>query len=173
VRQAISDDLRELATSKQQLLAENRVLDELAKRAKVEVPEALIDEEIRRRWQAAESPFLTSRGLTQDQLASAEAGWVQDPATRADARRRLGVSLVLRAVAERDKVEVTPELVRDLVQSSARAFGEEVTNVGEALAGEEQAAQQVASVAFHVATVAHVMKRAKVEVEAGGAKARK
>jgi trigger factor len=165
VKQTIAADLRELANSQLQLLVENQVLDELAKRARVEVPEALIDEEIRRRWQAAESPFLTSRGLTREQLESAETGWIQDPATRTDARRRLGISLVLRAIAERDHVEVTPEQVRDLVQSSARAYGEEVANVGEALAGEPQAALQVASVAFHVATLAHVMKQAHVELE--------
>jgi trigger factor len=165
VREAIADDLRELAASHALLRAQEAVLDEIVRRAQVDVPEPLIDEEIRRRWMSAEGELLARRGFNGEQLSEAQEGWVKDPATRKDVRRRLAISLTLRAIAERDHVQVTPEQVKELIQTASKTFGgQEVADPAEALAGEEKAAEQVANVAFFTATVAHVMNHARVNV---------
>jgi trigger factor len=162
VMKSIVSDLEKERANETLLKAQNLVLDEVARRASLEVPEALIDDEIRRKWQGAESPFLVRKGFKPEQLKEALEGWLGDPATRSDAERRLRISLVMRAIAERDQVKLEPAEVKKLIARAGRIFGVEIDNPGEALAEDTEAAEQVMAVALHVATVEHVMKRAKV-----------
>jgi trigger factor len=172
VMKSIVSDLEAELVNETVLKAQNLVLDEVARRAQLDVPEALIDHEIRRKWQGAESPFLVRKGLKPEQLKEALEGWLGDPATRADAERRLRISLVMRAIAERDQVKLEPAEVKKTIARGGKIFGVEIDNLGEALAEDTEAAEQVMAVALHMATVDHVMKRAKVNFQGAKKRAR-
>ncbi len=144
---------------------ENLVLDELVKRAKVTVPKELVDEEIRRHWGQVEGKELVERKFDVDEQNEALNLWLADPPTRADVERRLQVSLVLKAIGERDKLSLSPEKMESLIANSASAFGFSKQQVHEGLREKGEQTQKMANVAYHLMMVEYVMGKAKLDFE--------
>ncbi len=141
--------------------AREQVLDVLVERAGVEVPPALVDEEIRRRWVEAERPILQRKAFEADELQQALEGWLQDPLTRADATRRLKVSLVLAAIARRDQLQPRREAldaIVGLLTGPAKLPREELKKV---LQSDAAARERVANVMMQLAAIDHVMSKVK------------
>ncbi len=144
---------------------ENLVLDTLVERAKVKVPKELVDEEIKRHWGQVEGRELVERKFDVDEQNEALNLWLNDANTRADTERRLGVSLVLKAIGEKDKLSLTPEKMEQLLVKSAAAFGFTPQQVHEGLREKGELTQKMANVAYHLMMVEHVMSQADVEFE--------
>lgn len=158
VMDSIREELEEEAADELWLEAQDRVLDELVARAQVKVPQELVDEEIRRRWGQLEGKVLAEKGFDSDEQKEALDGWLADRVTRADCERRLAVGLVLRAIAEKDKLALTPEKLDEILEQSASAFGwsaEEAKAAG-------RADPAVQPLAWHLLAVGHVMEKAKI-----------
>jgi trigger factor len=164
VMESIANELLDEQADVLWLDAQNLVLDELASRIQVELPPALVDEEIRRRWMAAEGPVLEEKEFSPEEKQEALDLWMKDPATRADVERRLRISLALKAVAAKDKLVLRPEKTFDVLQDSAAAFGLTSAQLREALV-DPTAASQLQNVAWHLLAVEHVMGKAKVHFE--------
>lgn len=79
--------------------ARDAVLDALAARTALEVPDAAVDDEIERRWAAAEAPLLEERGFSSAEQDEALATWLADPPTRLAVLRHLKLLAALEAVA--------------------------------------------------------------------------
>lgn len=145
--------------------AENLVLAELVARAKVQVPKALLEDEIRRRWAEVEGQALVEKGFDVEEQNEALKAWLDDPATRAECERRIAAGLVLRAIAERDKLALTPEKLEAIVAGYAKPFGFGDADVQAALRESKEQTTRLHDLAWHLLAVEHVLKAAKVTFE--------
>lgn len=103
----LSEVLESLANDAQQeqlaLLGEEatrRALEAVAERAKLDVPDNLIDLEIGWSWRSGQDPVLAQLGVQMEQREAALRARLNDAQARAEARRRVAVTLTLRAIAE-------------------------------------------------------------------------
>ncbi|WP_254360602.1 peptidylprolyl isomerase, partial [Corallococcus exiguus] len=144
--------------------ARNRVLDEIVARADVTVPKALVDEEIRRRWKQAEGEVLAQKFFSLEEQQEALDGWLHHPGIRDDVERRLKIALVLRAIAQRDKLQLTPQVTLELLKESSEPFGITEAQLRESML-DPAASAQMTDVAWHLLAVEHVMTQAKVTFE--------
>ncbi len=158
-RSAIAAALVEERASVQRLEEERAVLDALAAQVDVALPQALVDEELRRCWLSAEGRSLAALGFTDAERRESYESWRTDAATRAEVEKRLKIALALRAVVEAEGLKVTPARLRELVARSADAWGLEPAACLEALAGDRG---PWVDVAWHLMAVEHVMQRVVV-----------
>jgi trigger factor len=148
--------------------AQNLVLDAVVARTDVKVPEALIQEEIRRRWSQMEGEALALKNFSLEEQQEALDGWLHHPGIRDDVERRLKIALVLRAIAARDKLQLTSGKVRELLEVRSAPFGITPQQLSESLADPTTSAQMT-DVAWHLLAVEHVMSQAKVRFEGADA----
>jgi trigger factor len=142
--------------------AREHVLDVLVERARVEVPTALVDEEIRRRWVEAERPTLMRKAFRPNELEQALNAWLRDPFTRVDATRRLKIALVLASIARRDQIQPqleTLDSIVGLLTGPANVPREEVERV---LEGDPAARERLANVMMQLAVIDHIMSKVKL-----------
>lgn len=114
--------MRERAVSLRQE-AMNLALDEVRGRAPVELPPALVDQEIWQRWAEAEGPALLRFEVDDVEIERAAEAWLGDPELRADAARRLHIGVVLAALARRDGLGDVRARRDALVSEAARSLG--------------------------------------------------
>lgn len=164
VMTSLAEELLEERGDQLWLEARNRVLDALAARLEVRLPESLILEELRRRWQAAEGEALEEKQFTPEEKAEAFEGWKQDAATRADVERRLRVSLALKAVAERDRLKLEPGDIFRVLEDHLEAYGLTAAQVREALVTPETA-EPLRNLAWQQLAIDHAMSKAIVHFE--------
>lgn len=141
---------------------QERVLDALAERVKVELPEALVTEAIRQRWWRQEGRALVHKGFDQSEQDEALAGWLTDPAVRLDAIRSLRIDVALEALRAAHGVEVSREAFDALLGELAPAFGVTAKALREEAKQDPQVARQLAELAVRGATVELVMSKVKV-----------
>ncbi|WP_375755678.1 peptidylprolyl isomerase [Corallococcus exercitus] len=144
--------------------ARNRVLDEIVARSNVTVPKPLVDEEIRRRWLQMEGEVLARKFFTLEEQQEALDGWLHHPGIRDDVERRLKIALVLRAIAQRDKLQLTPQTALELLKESSGPFGITEAQLRESMM-DPAASAQMMDVAWHLLAVEHVMTQARVTFE--------
>ena len=161
IREELEDELSDTLT----LEGQDLVLDALVERADPRVPQALVDEEVRRRWGQLEGKGLVARGFDSNEQQEALDSWLSDPLTRADAERRLKIAVVLKAVAEQHKLQLTPAKLQELAQTTVAPFGFTPADVKEALGESRELTTQMAQTAWHLLAVEYVMSKAKVKFE--------
>ncbi|MDY7232517.1 peptidylprolyl isomerase [Hyalangium rubrum] len=169
VMRHLGEEIAHERTTEAERDAREQVLDVLVERAKVEVPTALVDEEIRRRWMEAERPILQRKAFEADELQQALDAWLQDPLTRADAARRLKIALVMAAIARRDQIQPRREdldSIAGLLTGPAKIPREELKRV---LQSDPSAQERLANVMIHLATLDHVMSKVKFTAAGTGA----
>lgn len=149
----------------QLLMAQEAVLDALAARTAAQVPKALVDEEVTRRWADSEGKFLEARKFVPEERQEALLSWLSDPGTRAEAERRLRIGLALGAVARAAKLELTPRKLEELVVLVGAEHGVEAKQAAAALKDSRAATEKMVQAGWHLLAVEHVMARAKVTVK--------
>lgn len=145
--------------------AENLVLGAVAARTSVQVPPALVDEEIRRRWLASEGSNLQERGFSKEQLDGALAGWQAHPELRAETERRLRIGLALGAITRQEDLQPTPEFAAEVVDEVAATSDVTREELLELVKADKQMAAKLAALAQHLYVVQYVITRAKVRYE--------
>lgn len=139
--------------------AREAALAQLAARAPVEIPDALVDHELSRRWAAHEGPLLLERQVPDAALEVALRGWLDNPGLREDARRRLHISVVLGAVARRDGVRPTRENIGPYLAPIAASLGLDLDGAMEALRQDPAFAAAALAQIHHQLVVDHVLSR--------------
>lgn len=162
---SLADELDREQTDAVWVSAENRVLDELARRAPAEVPAGLVDQELQSRWEQTEAPALRALDVGEAGQKAALAAWLTDDALRTEATRRVRIAAVLVAIVERDQIALTPAAMQQVLARAGKAFGAEPRSLKDAFRGQPALAEQAASAALHLLAVSHVMARAKVYLE--------
>ena len=149
------------------LLAQGRqlVLMEVARRTQVEIPSELVDEEIRRRWAAAEAPSVAALEFSDAEQEESLNTWLADEATRQEVELRLRIALALGAIVKRDKLVLTPEFVQGLLRQEAEAQGLSVHEVADGLRDSPAHQARIEQLGWHLLAVEHVMKHAKLHFE--------
>ncbi|PZR08038.1 MAG: hypothetical protein DI536_25720 [Archangium gephyra] len=141
--------------------ARDLVIDALVDRTVVDVPAALIDEEIRRDWARLEEPFLRSRDFGPEELREALDGWLRDAATRVEAERRLRLALALRAIAQQEGIVFDKEAMGLMVNDAKTRFGLKPATMKKAL-DDTNVVTQLMGLGMHLRTLQFVMDRATV-----------
>jgi len=161
IREELEDELAGLLW----VQARDMVLDEVARRAPVELPRPLVDEELRRRWVQAEGQAMVKYEFDVDEQRDALQGWLTDPATREDAERRLHIGVVLKAITEAEKLQLTPEKLEELIRDHSEPFGLTADDVHAALRETPETTQRLTELGWYLLAVEHVMNKAKVTFE--------
>lgn len=151
--------------------AQERVLDELVFRAGVEAPTELVDEEIRRRWGQLEGKALAEKQLDADEQQEALEAWLGDPLTRAEAKRRVEISLVLKAIVDSEGLRLTPQAVDEILEDLGAGFGLAPEEAKAAVRADPSLLAQSQNALWHLLAVRHVMSKAEVHFEGRGGRA--
>jgi len=141
----------------------DQVLDLLVERSGAEVPSSLVDEEIRRQWQAVEQPALQHWKLSAHELQAALESWQWAPHMRGETERRLKRVLVLAAIAARDKIQPRAQDLEALMVSMAGMAHLPREEWKRVVESDPAMAQRVQNLLLQQATFDHVV--AKVEFE--------
>jgi trigger factor len=144
------------------LLAQQRVLDEVATRTQVRIPSELVDQEIRQRWSASEGVTVRELDFSSEEQQESLHTWLHDARTRAEVEQRLRIGLALAAICQRDGLTLTPERVEALLQEQAAAAGVSMEELVASLRAEPQHLARIDQMAWHQMAVDHVMSRAQV-----------
>lgn len=140
------------------------VLEQLSLRVQASIPEAIVEEELRRRWEESERPLLQERNLPPEKQGQALQNFLDNPGLRADAFRRIRVSLALAAIAQKEGLSPDPEILQELLQLASEEAQLQRDEVKQALASHSPEAFRVAQTALHLTVFEFVMARAHIEV---------
>ena len=165
VMDTLREELEDELAGQLWVQAQDLVLDEVARRTPVELPRALLDEELRRRWVQAEGQAMVEYQFDVEEQQEALQGWLTDPTTRADAERRLRIGLALKAVTEAEKLQLTPEKLEELIRDHVEPFGLTAEDVHAALRETPETTRRLTELGWHLLAVEHVMSKAKVTFE--------
>jgi trigger factor len=165
VTQSVIDQMKEEHTQLLLLQARQQVLGEVALRTEVEIPPALVDEEIRRRWGATEGVSVAELNFSDEEQEEALNSWLQDESLRLEVELRLRIALALGAIVKRDGLTLTPAHVEKVLLDEAEAQGLTPAEVAAALRAEPEHQARIEQVAWHLMAVDYVMKKAKIEFE--------
>ncbi len=163
--ESIARELAEESVEAQRLEATQRVLDEVAERTRVELPEALVEDEIRRLWGRTEGRLLARRGVPAGDQEGALQGWLEDGGQRLEAARRLRIALGLKALVEREGLKLEEADVHRFLDEVAEELGMERGEVEQALKENRAVARAAAETALHLRAVEYVMERARIHFE--------
>jgi trigger factor len=165
VMDSIVAELEERLADTLWLEAEQRVLDVLAERTRVQVPATLIDEELRRTWGRQEGRTLVLLNTPPQYQEQSLQDWLADDFQRHDAERRLRVSLGLRALIDQGQLRVTDADLHALLDRISATLGLSRDEVEHGLKEDRTLAHTVAQTALHLRAVEGVMERARVHFE--------
>ncbi|WP_304608602.1 peptidylprolyl isomerase [Hyalangium versicolor] len=163
--ESIVEQMKEEHTQLLLLQARQQVLVEVAKRAAVEIPRELVDEEIRRRWGATEGVSVSELNFSDEEQEEALNSWLQDESLRDEVEMRLRIGLALGAIVKRDGLTLTPAFVEKVLLDETASQGLTPAEVAAALKAEPELQSRIEQVAWHLLAVDHVMKKAKIEFE--------
>lgn len=162
--QAAMDKVTELVDEERAALESLRfqdaVLDTLSEHTQVELPPALVDEEIRLRWAAHEQPLLKEKGFHPDEQQEALQAWQHSAQVRADAERRLRVSLALEAVGRREGWELSPEELHESLRELAAELGLDVREAAQVVEKDPALAERLTRTARHLMLVSRLVAAA-------------
>jgi len=161
VLSALALELEEALADKRWGTAQELVLDEVVRRTAVLAPGWLVDDEIHRRWSETEGQELQALAFGPQVRVESLETWLKDPATRAEAERRVRISLALEALAERDQLVPSPERLRRTLRDATGALGLPPTE-GERMDLLDGAG---ADLAWQLTAVGYVMDRARIHFE--------
>ncbi|MFL5352372.1 peptidylprolyl isomerase [Archangium sp.] len=164
VMESIADEIADERADDMWLEAQERVLDELVLRTEVELTVEMVDEEIRQAWSATEARLLAQKDFAPDELQEALDGWLEDPNTRLEAERRLRIAFALKAIIERDRLQLSPEKLNEVLEEAVVPFGLSVDEARRALAN-PSLAEGIRNSALQVVAVRHVMSKAQLQFE--------
>ena len=163
--QSVIEQMKQEHTQLLLLQARQQVLGEVARRTEVEIPAALVDEEIRRRWGATEGLSVAELNFSDEEQEESLNSWLQDESMRQEVELRLRIALALGAIVQRDGLTLTPARVEKVLRDEAESQGLEPAEVAAALKAEPEQQARIEQVAWHLMAVDHVMKQAKIEFE--------
>jgi trigger factor len=164
VMESLADEIANERADDMWLEAQERVLDELVLRTEVPLTVEMVDEEIRQAWSATEARLLAQKDFAPDELQESLDGWLDDPTTRLEAERRLRIAFALRAIIERDHLQLTPDKMDEVLQEAVVPYGLSLEEARRALA-HPATAEGVRNAALQVVAVRHVMGKAQVRFE--------
>lgn len=163
--QSVIEQMKEEHTQLLLLQARQQVLGEVALRTQVEIPDGLVDEEIRRRWGASEGVSVAELNFTDEEQEESLNSWLQDESLRQEVELRLRIALALGAIVKRDGLTLTPEHVEKVLRNEAASQGLEPAEVAAALKAEPEHQARIEQAAWHLLAVDYVMKKAKIEFQ--------
>ncbi|HEX8818450.1 MAG TPA: peptidylprolyl isomerase [Archangium sp.] len=164
VMESIADEIADERADDLWLEAQERVLDEIVRRTEVDLTVELVDEEIRQAWSASEARLLAAKDFAPDELQESLDGWLEDPNTRLEAERRLRIAFGLKAIIERDKLQLTPEKLDEVLEEAVAPAGLSLEEARGALAN-PATAEGIRNAATQVMAVRYVMSKAQVRFE--------
>ena len=137
----------------------------LAARVEAEVPQAAVDEELRRAWYEREGAFLEARPFPQALVEDAQRSYLSDPQARHDAEFRIKIGLALAAIVERESLAPETETMEMLIETAAAAARVTPEQAKASLKAEPFQARQAVNTALYLRAVEWVMSHVEFEVD--------
>jgi trigger factor len=162
VMDSIAEELENEAAEVLQVEGREMVFDELIARTQATVAPSVVDEEIRLTWQRLEGAALAEKNFDAEEQREALNGWLADPETREQTERRLKLSMVLGAIAKKEKIFLDAAKLEEILQEASTDFGLTAQQVSDGLRAPNGMNTQVYNVALHLATVQHVLQRTRI-----------
>jgi trigger factor len=169
VMRSIAGELEALYQAQAEDEAQAKVLALLVERAFEGRPETealpsreAVDDELRRRWAQQEGRGLAELGLSAEEQQAALDYWLEDAEAREQVRRELRIAMVMKAVAEQERIAPSPEALRELALEALAPFGLTQELLADAVAEDPAVGKALGLTAHQLAVLAHVMARAKV-----------
>jgi trigger factor len=164
VMESLADEIADERADELWLEAQERVLDEIVRRTEVDLTVELVDEEIRQAWSATEAKLLAAKDFAPDEMQESLEGWLEDANTRLEAERRLRIAFGLRAIIERDKLQLTQEKLNEVLEEAVAPAGLSLEEARRALTN-PATAEGIRNAATQVMAVRYVMGKAQVQFE--------
>lgn len=143
--------------------ATEAVLDQLAARVQVEIPDQAVDEELALGW--AKGPgALLDQSFPTSQVEAARESYLESIVVRADAVRRIKINLALAALIEQEGLEPSAEVMTELLGNAALPLNMSLVQLKRALAAEPDEARRAAESALYLTAVRFVVAQAKITV---------
>lgn len=165
IMSAIVEEISEERTEELLELGDNMVLEAMVNRVFIDVPEELIDEEIRRRWIRSEGEFLSAREFSSQDQQEALQAWLNEPGLREEVYRRIKIALSLRAIAIRDNLNVEPEEINDFLSDVAEQLNLDLHELRQSLKQDDSARDEIVSQYIHQRAIDHVLSHANIQFE--------
>ena len=143
-------------------LARELAFDAVLERAKVALPVELIDDDIRRAWGRGEGQLLKARGFSQQELDESLEGWLTDRPTRIASERRVALSLIFRAVVEREQLVLTREGFEAVLLELGDALGLDEAAIAAGLRESSELTGQMAELGIHLLGMQHVLQQVEL-----------
>ncbi len=146
-------------------LGDNMVLEALVQGVFVDVPEELIDEEIRRRWLLTEGQFMAQRSFSVQEQQEALDAMLQEAGLRAETYQRLKIALCLRSIAERDNLTIKADEVDAYLDEIVEVLGLDGHELRQSLKEDEASRNEIVSQYIYLRAVDHVLSHATIHFE--------
>ena len=137
-------------------------LDLLRRRSPMDIPRKAVEAEIFDRWAHHEGRILLELDAGESDLNLSLAAWLRDAKTYADVERRIHVSALLSAIAQRDGIQLTHEALHDAVDLAATQIGVPYEEAKAAVGADPEQRAVLEQSAFHLQLVDHVMEHARI-----------
>lgn len=144
--------------------ATQSVLHQMALQLEVEIPEAAIDEELRRLWLRTGASVLSGKGFSDEVVSIAETAFLNDSDYREQAGRRIKIGLALASLVEKHNLAPDSDALNSILDAVSQELGQETSELKEAIAHEPLDAQRAAHTAIYFRAVEFVMSKAKIRV---------
>ncbi len=158
---------QELAAEREALLAQrvqSAALEAVAAQVEASVPEAVVDEELTRRWFSEQDEALVALGFSAQEREEAVASLRAAPSARAAARTRVKAALGLAALVRTGAVTLTHEGVGRMVQALTSRTGLTDAQLRELLKQDLKLQAHAQELALYAAALEHVLAKVQVRV---------
>jgi trigger factor len=110
--EAIAREIRKEREQRLRSLLCDKIADALIERVTVDVPPALVETQLVRRWAAVEGKLLATKGLSNAEQQEALEGWLTNERLTQEEGRRLRLAIALQSTALRLGIAFPPERVK-------------------------------------------------------------
>lgn len=164
---AIAQELVEELRQELKAMVEQRAVEQLVARARVEIPEEELEAGLRREWEEGEGAMLARRRLPLDVRERARAAWLREPERRAELLNTLRTGRVLEAVVARERLTLSPERWRQALVEFAGGLGTPVSELQASFEAEPATRVLFERAALFQVAIEHVAAHAQVHLEDG------
>lgn len=144
--------------------ATQAVLEAYGKRVTEVIPEAAVDEELRRSWLQSFGMLFDSSGFTPELKDAALGEFMHDLELRAEAESHLRINLALAALIAKEQLKPEPETMETLIEAAAEGVGVTLEDARLSLKDNKVYAFQATHSALYLEAVEFLMSRAHVKV---------
>jgi len=161
----IAEGMAEERANLRMSIGMSMALDALAGQVTAEIPEELVEAEIRSQWTDTEGRFLMDKGLSRQDMDDSLEGWLNDEETRQTALQRLKIGMVLIAHASKHGEDISVEEVDAFFTDFAAENGIDLKEWRKEVAKDEEQQAELLDQYLQLRTITEVVATVNVQYD--------